>query len=464
MNIYIMKGMRKLSEHKPFNYVVVEELVGDIKNLGLDLPLSNNLEIFKRQLVVGDKVLQNRIVIQPMEGCDGTTTGAPSELTQRRYERFAQSGAGLAWFEATAIVQEGRANPRQLLINEENKEALAKLLKDYYKTAQREFGSQHKPYTILQLTHSGRYSKPEGQAAPIVAAKNPYLDKVQEVKIISDSELEQLEERYVEAAVIAADIGFDAVDLKSCHGYLLAELLGAHTREGIYGGAFENRTRFLCNIVDKVKAKVGHRIQIAVRMNAYDAVPHPYGWGVTVTNHHIPDLTEPKRLAQILQDKGVSILNVTVGNPYYNPHVNRPFDNGQYIPPIHPLIGTQSILAIARDIQAAAPKLKVVASGLSWLRQYGTQVGAGCMENNWFPLVGFGRQAFAYPTFARDILEKGEMDGKKVCLACSKCSAIMRYGGTTGCVIRDAKVYVPIYRDAREGKPPFETGKVGEHV
>ncbi|MDF2571384.1 MAG: flavin oxidoreductase/NADH oxidase, partial [Sporomusa sp.] len=438
--------------------------ISDIKNMGLDLPFSSNLEFLKKELVVEGKTIQNRFVIQPMEGCDGTAAGKPSELTERRYQRFAQSGAGLAWFEATAVVAEGRANPRQLLINEDTKESLAKLLSNYHETAQQEFGSDHKPYTILQLTHSGRYSKPTGQAAPIVAVENPYLDKAKDLRVISDSELEQLEDRYVDATVIAADIGFDAVDLKSCHGYLLAELLGAHTRKGIYGGTFENRTKFLCNIVDKVKAKVGNRIQLAVRMNAYDAVPYPYGWGVDSNDFHIPDLTEPKRLAKILADKGVSILNVTVGNPYYNPHVNRPFDNGPYIPTIHPLSGTQSILSIARDIQVAVPKLNVVASGLSWLRQYGAQVAAGCLENNWFPLVGFGRQAFAYPTFARDILEKDGMDPKKVCIACSKCSAIMRDGGTTGCVIRDSKVYVPFYRAGREGKVPFETGKVGEHV
>lgn len=458
-----MKGLGILKKHKPFNYATSEELLTESNELGLDLPFSNTVDSLKKALVVGDKTIPNRIIIQPMEGADGTLEGAPSELTVRRYIRFAQSGAGLAWFEATAVDPEGRANPRQLQLSEDTKTAFADLLKTYHETVRHEFGNEHKSYTVLQLTHSGRYSKPEGKSAPIVAAKNPYLDKG-EPRVITDRELEDLEDCYVRAAVLAADIGFDAVDLKCCHGYLLGELLGAHTRAGMYGGSFENRTRFICNIVDKVKAKVGNRIQIAVRMNAYDCVPYPYGWGVTQEDHHIPDLTEPKKLAEILAEKGVAILNITIGNPYYNPHVNRPFDQGPYIPNDNSLVGTHRILSIARELQTAVPSLPIVASGITWLRQYGAQVAAGCLANNWFSLVGFGRQAFAYPTFARDILETGEMDAKKVCVCCSKCTNIMRDGGTTGCVIRDTKVYAPIYRAGREGKPPFESGKVAEHI
>lgn len=103
-------------------------------------------------------------------------------------------------------------------------------------------------------------------------------------------------------------------------------------------------------------------------------------------------------------------------------------------------------------------------SGLTWLRQYAPYVAAGCIQAGWMKLAGFGRQAFAYPGFANDILTTGRLDETKLCLACSKCTAIMRDGGRSGCVPRDAKVYVPIYLQGREGKPPYESDHVAEHV
>ena len=86
------------------------------------------------------------------------------------------------------------------------------------------------------------------------------------------------------------------------------------------------------------------------------------------------------------------------------------------------------------------------------------------MKDGWFDLAGFGRQALAYPDFAADLLEQGGMKREKCCIACSKCTEIMRDGGTSGCVIRDKEVYLPIYRAGREGKPPASSRQVAEHI
>src|SRR5690606_34629762 len=121
-----------------------------------------------------------------------------------------------------------------------------------------------------------------GKPAPVIATRNPSLGRnlPEDYPVISDDQLEQLEDCFLEAAVLARDIGFDAVDIKACHGYLNSELLSAFTRDGKYGGSFENRTRFLINIVDKIKDRLGDSLDITLRLNAYDAVPYPYGWGV----------------------------------------------------------------------------------------------------------------------------------------------------------------------------------------
>lgn len=447
-----------------FQYKNLDELKADIAARGLDIPVAKDTGVLATPIGIGARTVPNRLAINPMEGCDGTEGGSPSELTRRRYARFAAGGSGLLWFEATAVVGEGRANPRQLQINGATKGDLAAMLEASLAAAKE--AGHPRPYTVIQLTHSGRNSRPGGAPAPIVAAPNPYLDGKfsSGVEVITDAELEKLEDTYVAAAGMAAEAGFDAVDIKSCHGYLLAELLGARTREGRYGGSFENRIRLLCNIVDKVRAELGDRLTLAVRLGAYDQMPPPYGWGVAAADYRQPDYSEPAELIRILAAKGVKLFNVSMGNPYYNPHLTRPYEAGSYAPPFHPLAGVALTLGAARAMQAAVPDAVIMGIGLSWLRQFAPHVAAGCVEQGWMKLAGFGRQAFAYPDFAADLMSKGAFDTGKVCLACSKCTVIMRDGGCTGCVIRDAAIYAPIYRKGREGKPPFESDTVAEHL
>ncbi|NLO82358.1 MAG: flavin oxidoreductase/NADH oxidase [Clostridiales bacterium] len=455
-----------MGKHERFRLLDLDELQEKISKLGLEIPLSDNLGLLARPVKVAEKTIPNALSVHPMEGCDGTVDGEPDELTYRRYRRFASGGAGLLWLEATAVVHEGRANPLQLYLCRKNKDAFGKLFDTIVETARAEFGSNHGVYTVVQLTHSGRYSKPEGKPAPIIATRNPYLGRnlPEDYPVIDDEQLERLEDCFVEAAVLAGEIGFDAVDIKACHGYLNSELLSAYTRDGKYGGGFENRTRFLLNIVDKIRDRLGDAIDITLRLNAYDAVPYPYGWGVDRADYRKADLSEPIKLLRMLRDRGIKMVNISCGNPYYNPHVGRPYDTGPYIPPEHPLEGVARMLNITKTIQQSVPDMVVIATGLSWLRQLSPFVAAGGIEKEWFGLAGYGRQAFAYPQFARDIVENGALDARKCCIACGKCSEIMRDGGRTGCVIRDAEVYASIYRAGREGKPPIQSNRVAEHV
>ncbi len=452
-----------MAEHDRFHYKTIDELKENIVKLGLDIPVSSNLTVLSQPVKIGNKTVPNRLAINPMEGCDGTPEGKPSDLTRRRYKRFGQGGAGLVWYEATAVVNEGRANPRQLQINEETRADVAATLSDLREAAHA--AGHERPYAVVQLTHSGRYSRPGTSPAPIVAATNPYLDaRFPEVHVISDEELEQLENKFVSAAEMAAEVGFDAVDIKACHGYLLAELLSARTREGRYGGSFENRTRALCSIVDKIRTKLGDKIALAVRLGVYEQVPYPYGWGADQNDFHKTDYTEPARLVQMLWEKGAKLLSISLGNPYYNPHLTRPYDKGGYIPPVHPLEGVRLLLNAAKVMQAAAPEAVIMGAGLSWLREFSANVAAGCVEQGWLKLAGFGRQAIANPDFAADLLKAGALDSKKTCLACSQCTTIMRDGGCAGCVPRDKDVYLPIYKKGREGKPPFDSDTVAEHL
>jgi len=454
-----------------FSYRSARELRKDIARRGLDLPAINllsrqaglpvreGLSVLATGVSFGRLTIANRLVVQPMEGCDGTADGAPTELTVRRYRRFAAGGAGMIWVEATAVVAEGRANPRQLWLHEGTVDAFADMLRQAKAAASRAGGSE--PVFVLQLTHSGRYSRPVGPAKPIIAHHSPILDPTHDLPgdypLISDERLDALQDDFARAAALAAQAGFDAVDIKSCHRYLLSELLASFTRENSrYGGPFENRTRMLRETAAKVRGAVGDRIEITTRLNVHDAIEYPYGWGMSPDDPKAADLSEPVRLVGELARDGFGVVNVTIGNPYFNPHVNRPADwpiADWPGPPEHPLDGVARIVHAAREIQQAAPDITVVGSGLTWLRHYMPQFAAAFVSRGWMGMVGLGRGALAYPDFARDILDRGEMDRHKVCVVCSSCTQIMRDGGRGGCVVRDHEVYAPIFREGRRRDP-----------
>ena len=216
--------------------------------------------------------------------------------------------------------------------------------------------------------------------------------------------------------------------------------------------------------MDAIKSEMGGRLTIAVRLGVYEQAPHPYNWGADKDDFRRPDYSEPAALVRLLWEKGVKLFGISLGNPYYNPHLTRPYNNGAYIPPVHPAEGVSLLLSAARAMQAAVPEAVIMGGGLSWLRQFAPNIAAGCIENNWLKLAGFGRQSIAHPGFAADILKTGKLDPKETCLACSQCTEIMRDGGCAGCVPRDKDVYGPIYRKGREGKPPATSDRVAEHL
>ena len=385
-----------------------------------------------------------------MEGCDATPEGAPTNLTVRRYQRFGAGGAGLIWFEATSVVADGRANPRQLCLTRDTEPAFRHLAGITREAARERFGPSHEPYFVLQLTHSGRFSRTAAAGERRAACHNPHLDRAP-LPAWTDAQLGALVDAFVGAARLAARAGFDAVDIKACHGYLLHELLGAHARSGSrYGGPFEHRVRLLMDIVSAVRAEVP-ALDVAVRFNATDGVPFPYGFGVPADGSAGADLDEPKRLARLLRDAGCVLLNVTAGIPTYGPHINRPFDRpvaGTAPSPEHPLVGVVRLLELGASIQAEVPSVPVVATGLSWLRQFWPPVAAGLLLAGGARFAGLGRGMFAYPDAPADLMSRGALEPVKCCIACSRCTELMRLGSTAGCAVRDHPLYSSLHRDA----------------
>lgn len=438
----------------PKVYTSFNEFNNQNTELKTELPFSDDVSVLGTSVELCGKTVPNRLACQAMEGCDGTADGSPDILTKRRYERFAKGGAGIIWFEATAVMEEGRANPRQLYITNNNLDNLKKQVNDIKETAFKTNG--YEPLVIMQATHSGRYSKPNGTPEPLIAYNNPIFEKYNPIskdRIVSDEYLDTVSEALINGALLAEKAGFDGVDIKCCHRYLNSELLSAFERNGRYGGSLENRTRLLRESVKGAIENCSKDFIVSSRLNVYDGFPHPYGFGVKNDGSLDFDTTEPDWLIKELYSYGVRLLNITMGNPYFNPHVNRPYSQGAYISPEHPLEGVARVLNGTAKLKELNPDMLIISSALSFLGVAAPNVVSGYIKENKFDFAGFGRTIFAYPDFAKDILQNGGMDKNKICICCSKCTEIMRKpGGTPGCVIRDREVYTPIYKELCGGK------------
>ena len=437
-------------KHEPFNFKSKDELAAKIESLGLSLPLSDEIPVLFQKYDFGGRVIPNRLAVHPMEGFDSQPDGSPDELAFRRYQRFASGGSGLIWFEAVSVAPEGRSNPHQLWLHDKNVDSFSRLVEHTRRTARETYGSGHELYLVVQLTHSGRYSRPEGKCEPRVAAYNPYLDKDKDkIYVLNDDELAAIQDKFVNAAIASSKAGFDAVDIKACHGYLINDLLAAYERENSrYGGSFENRSRFLVETLERIKSEI-LGIEIAIRLSLWDAVPYPFGFGADRLDPREHYLKEPAQLINMLKDCGCRLINVTMGNPYRNPSIGRPFDRpvpGSTEPNEHPLESIYRIIETTSILQKQNAQLPFVGTGYSWLRQFWPYLAAGIIAAKKAHFIGLGRSAIAYPDAPRELMENQKLSPNKTCIACSRCTELMRCGGPTGCVIRDKEIYAREYK------------------
>ncbi len=444
-------------QFESFKYKTLRDLEIKIRELGLEIPISNDLKVLKQNIKVDNRIIPNRLSIQPMEGFDANLDGSPGDLTYRRYERYAKGGIGLIWFEATAIKKNCQSNPHQLMLSKENSKKFEDLVsntREICNKTLKELGFKHKCILILQLNHSGRYSVRDGDKYPIRAYYNSELDdarglSVKDGVIIADSELEKLEDIWIKKALLAREIGFNGVDIKSCHGYLVHELLTSRKRvNSKYGGESpDNRSRFFLNIIRKLRKNLDSSkdFLITTRISIYDGIPYPNGFGVKLMrNESFPasiDLSEPLDLITRLYNLGVRLVNISVGNPHYKPHITRPFDTpikGGNLPNEHPLYGVNRLIRLTSLIKKQIPEaMTIIGSGYSYLRQFAGNIIAGLIHENKVDICGFGRMALANPEFPKQIFLTGTIDKKQVCITCSKCSEFMRQGKNVGCAKRD---------------------------
>jgi NADPH2 dehydrogenase len=452
----------------------VENFRKHLASLGAELPCDERIETSVssplaqpiRNISINGKTIGNRFAVQPMEGWDGTRTGGATDEVLRRWTRFGESGAKLiCGGEAMAVRPDGRANPNQLIISQENQADLAKLRQALFTAHRARHGTADDLVIGFQLTHSGRFCRPNDKRwESRVAYRHPMLDRRTQVtsdaQVLSDGEVRELIQDYVRAARVAWEAGADFVDIKHCHGYLLHEFLSAFTREGDYGGSFENRTRILREIVQGIRAS-GNPIEVGVRLSAFDSVPfkpdparaeagklgpgiaedfplpYPYAFGVNPLNPLEVDLTEPLQFTQLCAELGVKILNLSAGSPYYNPHILRPAaypPSDGYQPSHDPLIDVARQIQTVRQIKAKAPaQLILIGSAYSYLQEFLPMVAQAVVRQGWTDMIGLGRMILSYPTLPAESLERGAISPKFICRTFSDCTTAPRNGMVSGC-------------------------------
>jgi 2,4-dienoyl-CoA reductase-like NADH-dependent reductase (Old Yellow Enzyme family) len=473
-----------------------------VAGLGIELPCEDAIVTGSASplaqpvggVTINGKTIGNRWAVQPMEGWDGTTTGGATEEVRRRWQRFGESGAKLIFGgEAMAVRPDGRANPNQLIICEQNKADLAILRETLVASHKERYGRTDDLVIGFQLTHSGRFCKPNDKSRlePRVAYRHPILDRkfsvTSDAQVFTDDELERLIEDYIRAAKIAWDVGADFVDIKHCHGYLLHEFLGAHTRPGKFGGSFENRTRILRDIVAGIRAS-GNPIELAVRLSAFDFVPfqpdparsqpgklgpgvpedfshclpYRYGFGVSASNPVEYDLTETFQIVELCARLGIKLLNLSAGSPYYNPHIQRPAiypPSDGYQPPEDPLVGVARQIGVVRRVAQcvktlkrstvesssrdsestvqrfndSTPRLVLLGTAYSYLQEYLPHVAQFVIRHGWTDMIGLGRMVLAYPTVLADAVQTGSLNPRSLCRTFSDCTTAPRNGLISGC-------------------------------
>ncbi len=476
---------------KPFPKIASLKTIAQFRSrlsaLALELPVDDQLRTgpdapLAQPLNVPSHRIGNRFAILPMEGWDGTLQGRPTELTRRRWRRFGTSGAKLIWGgEAVAVRQDGRGNPHQLLLTEANLTGIRQLRQDLVHAHRESFGQDDDLVVGLQLTHSGRFARPnpDRQLVPWPIYHHPWLDPLcqtdpSQLRLCSDDDLWRLIDDFVVAAGRAERAGFDFVDIKHCHGYLGHELLSAYERPGPFGGDLANRTRFLRHVVQGIQAS-HPRLQIGVRLSIFDFCPFvgdPATVGKPVVNSDYRfafgggksgtevDLSEAEELLCVMQGLGISLVCATAGSPYYNPHIQRPAQrppSDGYLPPEDPLVGVTRQITAAAALKRRFPEMVWVGSGYSYLQEWLPHVAQAVVAQQAADLVGLGRMALSYPELPQDVLAGRPLQRKRICRTFSDCTTAPRQGMVSGCFPLDhhyqtrpeRKILVQLKRAAR---------------
>jgi 2,4-dienoyl-CoA reductase-like NADH-dependent reductase (Old Yellow Enzyme family) len=371
-------------------------------------------DILFQPLTLKRRTLRNRLAAQAMEGNDGEDGGKPSARTIERYQKLAEGGWGLVVVEALSVVESSLARVNGMTLNKSGLDAFKRL-------AGRVKETNPDVCLLFQLTHSGGQSGTFSDRVTLGPERAGY-------RRLGTDEIDRIRDAFAAASLLAEQAGADGVDLKMCHGYLGAEMLRpANTRADKWGGSFENRTRFLREVVSSARAAVaGDDFIIGSRVSMYEGIRG--GCGTAGPDEIVEDLAEMGEIIRLMARLGMDYVNVSAGIPALTGAITRPTEPSKYLA-LHHLRYAKLATEL---INSESLAMKVIGSAYSSFKQEAPAVCAEMLQKKYVDICGFGRQSFADPLTPAKV-----QSGEKAawCVLCSGCTKLMVSQRNDGCVV-----------------------------
>ena len=375
-------------------------------------------------LTIGGKTMPNRFFAQAMEGNDGENGGMPSERTINRYIELAEGNWGAVQVEATSVTETSLARINGMIINRKNLDSMKRLVDAFRK-------HNDKSLLFLQITHSGERSGPFSEKVTLTPGDRASLPEGSQnsgCRFLSGDEIEKIRDRFIEGALLAEEAGMDGIDFKNCHGYLGAEMLRpSNTRDDKWGGSFENRTRFLKEVIGGIKGALRSAdFILGSRFSTFEGIRG--GCGSAGPNEIVEDISEMLDVVRVMDGLGMDFVNVSAGIPAQTGAITRPTEVSKYLV-LHHLRYTRAVKDL---VNSENRSIKVIGSAYSTYKNDAPVIMEEMLSKGYADACGFGRQIFADP-----LTPKKLASGEKVnwCLLCSGCSKLMAAKVNDGCIM-----------------------------
>ncbi|MHA1679444.1 MAG: oxidoreductase [Promethearchaeota archaeon] len=386
---------------------------------------------------VGNMIVQNRFLAQPLERNNARDDGTFSESLLESYRGMARGSWGLIVMETTAIKPDQKCRRHALVLADgaENDQSWTSFFKEMKGIG--ETGSE--TLWIVEISAAGSKNISG-------ARKSLYKDQMgaKNIPVMTTGEIDELLDAYVHATRLAYERGSDGIDFKMCHGYFSSLFLRPNNRrDDGYGGSFKNRTRFLREYMKRARNEVGDKNFIwTTRMNGWDgAIPGGFGMAGPAGSglEWVRDRSEVHELYKLLADLKFDLVNVSGGIPTPNGII----DPARSIP-----VNFTTFQELALDATSVLERdgrvVRVASAAWSALGPGIVEVANGYLSKG-IDFVGIGRWQLCEPALPRMVLQDASNAGldpgdyieeeSNVCIACGKCGAGLSGEGPVSCQI-----------------------------
>ena len=320
-------------------------------------------------------VIENRIVKSALSEGIAESNGRPSEALFNLYTKWGKGGAGILMSGNTMVDKDHLVNANVMIAEDEE------FLDDYATLARN--AQAHGTHLWMQINHPGRQAPVYLDKAPVSASNVKMPSKLYlEPRPLPENEIEDLIERYGNAALIAKKSGMKGAQIHGAHGYLVSQFLSPLTnlRKDKWGGSLENRARFVMEIYQNMRRKVGPDFPIGIKINSAD-----FQRGAFTEE-------ESMQVIQMLDEAGMDMIEVSGGT----------YERAAMVGTQHKESTVKREAYFIEFIRKVREKTQCPLMLTGGFRTIETMEKA--VENGELDFVGLGRPFCVYPNVAKDLL------------------------------------------------------------